>query len=248
MNMRKALPNATFIGFTGFTGTPIEKEKRTTTGKFDDYIDKYTIEQAVEDGATVAIFYESHLPNLHVKGESLDELFSRSFHEYDEDTREKIKQKFVNEELLLTSPDRMREIGLDIVRHYESKILLNGYKAQVVAVSRYAAVQYKKFIDEFTAGQFETAVIFSAGQNDSKEMRQYHISKEEEKNLIARFKKPMVEDKLAMLIVCDKLLTGFDAPIEQVMYLDKPLKEHNLLQAIARTNRKYDDNKTYGLI
>lgn len=245
MNMRKALPNATFIGFTG---TPIEKEKRSTTGKFGAYIDKYTIEQAVEDGATVAIFYESRLPNLHVKGESLDELFSRSFHEYDDDTREKIKQKYVNDELLLTSPDRMREIALDIVRHYESKILVNGYKAQVVAVSRYAAVQYKKLIDEFAAGQFETAVIFSAGQNDSEEMRNYHISKEEEKNLISRFKKPMDEDKLAMLIVCDKLLTGFDAPIEQVMYLDKPLKEHNLLQAIARTNRKYDDNKSYGLI
>lgn len=245
MNMRKALPNATFIGFTG---TPIEKEKRSTTGKFGAYIDKYTIEQAVEDGATVAIFYESRLPNLHVKGDSLDELFSRSFHEYDEDTREKIKQKYVNDELLLTSPDRMREIALDIVRHYESKILVNGYKAQVVAVSRYAAVEYKKLIDEFAAGQFETAVIFSAGQNDSEEMRNYHISKEEEKNLIARFKKPMDEDKLAMLIVCDKLLTGFDAPIEQVMYLDKPLKEHNLLQAIARTNRKYDDNKSYGLI
>lgn len=245
MNMRKALPNATFIGFTG---TPIEKEKRSTTGKFGAYIDKYTIEQAVEDEATVAIFYESRLPNLHVKGESLDELFSRSFHEYDEDTREKIKQKFVNDELLLTSPDRMREIALDIVRHYESKILVNGYKAQVVAISRYAAVEYKKLIDEFAAGQFETAVIFSAGQNDSEEMRQFHISKEQEKSLISRFKKPMDEDKLAMLIVCDKLLTGFDAPIEQVMYLDKPLKEHNLLQAIARTNRKYDDNKTYGLI
>lgn len=245
MNMRKALPNATFIGFTG---TPIEKEKRSTTGKFGAYIDKYTIEQAVEDEATVAIFYESRLPNLHVKGESLDELFSRSFHEYDEDTREKIKQKFVNDELLLTSPDRMREIALDIVRHYESKILVNGYKAQVVAISRYAAVEYKKLIDEFAAGQFETAVIFSAGQNDSEEMRQYHISKEQEKSLISRFKKPMDEDKLAMLIVCDKLLTGFDAPIEQVMYLDKPLKEHNLLQAIARTNRKYDDNKSYGLI
>lgn len=245
MNMRKALPNATFIGFTG---TPIEKEKRSTTGKFGAYIDKYTIEQAVEDEATVAIFYESRLPNLHVKGESLDELFSRSFHEYDDDTREKIKQKFVNDELLLTSPDRMREIALDIVRHYESKILVNGYKAQVVAISRHAAVEYKKLIDEFAAGQFETAVIFSAGQNDSEEMRQYHISKEQEKSLIARFKKPMDEDKLAMLIVCDKLLTGFDAPIEQVMYLDKPLKEHNLLQAIARTNRKYDDNKTYGLI
>ncbi|SFQ61964.1 type I restriction enzyme, R subunit [Psychrobacillus psychrotolerans] len=245
LNMRKAMPNATFIGFTG---TPIDKEKRSTTGKFGSYIDKYTIEQAVEDGATVAIYYESRLPNLHVKGDSLDELFARSFHEYDEDAREKIKQKYVNDQLLLTAPERMREIALDIVRHFESKILINGYKAQVVAVSRYAAVQYKKLIDEYAAGQFETAVIFSAGQNDSEEMRVHHVSKEEEKLLIARFKKPLAEDKLAMLIVCDKLLTGFDAPIEQAMYLDKPLREHNLLQAIARTNRKYDANKSYGLI
>lgn len=245
MNMRKALPNATFIGFTG---TPIDKKKRSTTGKFGSYIDKYTIEQAVEDGATVQIYYESRLPKVHVKGDTLDEIFNRVFFEYDEDTREKIKQKHVNEELILTAPERMEEIALDIVRHFESHILVNGYKAQVVAVSRAAAVKYKQLIDQYAAGQFETAVIFSARHNDKKELRDYHITKEEEKTLIERFKQPFSEDKLAMLIVCDKLLTGFDAPIEQVMYLDKPLREHNLLQAIARTNRRYDDNKTYGLI
>lgn len=245
MNMRKALPNATFIAFTG---TPIDKKKRSTTGRFGSYIDKYTIEQAVEDGATVPIYYESRLPNLHVKGDSLDELFSRVFFEYDDETQEKIKQKYVNEELILTAPERMDEIALDIVRHFESHILVNGYKAQVVAVSRTAAVKYKELIDQYAAGQFETAVIFSSGPNDKEFLRKYHITKEEEKNLIERFKKPFDEDKLAILIVCDKLLTGFDAPVEQVMYLDKPLREHNLLQAIARTNRRYDANKTYGLI
>lgn len=245
MNMRKALPNATFIGFTG---TPIDKKERSTTGRFGSYIDKYTIEQAVEDGATVPIFYESRLPEVHVKGDSLDELFDRVFFEFDEETREKIKQKYVNEEVILTAPERMEKIALDIVRHFESHILVNGYKAQVVAVSREAAVQYKELIDLYAAGQFETAVIISPGQNDKEELRKFHLSKEEEKALIERFKKPFAEDKLAMLIVCDKLLTGFDAPIEQVMYLDKPLKEHNLLQAIARTNRRYDENKTYGLI
>lgn len=245
MNMRKALPNATFIGFTG---TPIDKKSRSTTGKFGSYIDKYTIEQAVEDGATVQIFYESRLPNVHVKGDSLDEIFNRVFFEYDEDTRERIKQKHVNEELILTAPERMEEIALDIVRHFESHILVNGYKAQVVAVSRTAAVKYKLLIDTFAAGQFETAVIISAGHNDEKELRDFHTTKDQEKALIERFKKSFSDDKLAMLIVCDKLLTGFDAPIEQVMYLDKPLREHNLLQAIARTNRRYDKNKTYGLI
>lgn len=246
MNMRRALPNATFIGFTG---TPIEREKRSTTGKFGSYIDKYTIDQAVEDGATVPIFYESRLPHLQMQGETLDELFARSFHEFDDDTKERIKAKYVNKELILTAPDRMRDIALDIVKHFEEKILVNGYKAQVVAVSRRAAAMYKELIDEFANGKFETAVIFSEGQNDTDDLlKKYKVTKDEEKALIQRFKKPFSEDKLAMLIVCDKLLTGFDAPIEQVMYLDKPLKEHNLLQAIARTNRRYDEHKTYGLI
>lgn len=245
LNMRKALPNASFIAFTG---TPIDQKKRSTTGKFGSYIDKYTIEQAVADGATVPIMYESRLPQLQVKGETLDELFKRVFHEYDEDGRERIKQKYVNEELVLTSPDRMEQIAIDLVQHFEQHILVNGYKAQVVAVSRAAAVKYKELIDMYAGGNFEVAVIFSAGQNDVKEMREHHITKQEEKELIERFKKPFHEDKLAMLIVCDKLLTGFDAPIEQVMYLDRPLREHNLLQAVARTNRKYDENKHYGLI
>ncbi|MFB6471267.1 type I restriction endonuclease subunit R [Paenibacillus glucanolyticus] len=245
LNMRKALPNATFIAFTG---TPIDKEKRSTTAKFGAYIDKYTIEQAVEDGATVPIMYESRLPQLQVKGETLDELFERVFYEYDEDGREKIKQKHVNEELVLTSPDRMEQIALDIVRHFEEHILVNGYKAQVVAVSRRAAVEYQKLIENYAAGKFESAVIFSSGHNDEQELRDYHISKEEEKVLIERFKQPYETDNLSMLVVCDKLLTGFDAPIEQVMYLDRPLREHNLLQAIARTNRRYDENKHYGLI
>lgn len=245
LNMRKALPNASFIAFTG---TPIDQKKRSTTGKFGSYIDKYTIEQAVADGATVPIMYESRLPQLQVKGETLDELFKRVFHEYDEDGRERIKQKYVNEELVLTSPDRMEQIAIDLVQHFEQHILVNGYKAQVVAVSRAAAVKYKELIDLYAGGNFEAEVIFSAGQNDVKEMREHHITKQEEKDLIDRFKKPFHEDKLAMLIVCDKLLTGFDAPIEQVMYLDRPLREHNLLQAVARTNRKYDENKHYGLI
>lgn len=245
LNMRKALPNASFIAFTG---TPIDQKKRSTTGKFGSYIDKYTIEQAVADGATVPIMYESRLPQLQVKGETLDELFKRVFHEYDEDGRERIKQKYVNEELVLTSPDRMEQIAIDLVQHFEQHILVNGYKAQVVAVSRAAAVKYKELIDLYAGGNFEAAVIFSAGQNDVEEMRDHHITKQEEKDLIDRFKKPFHEDKLAMLIVCDKLLTGFDAPIEQVMYLDRPLREHNLLQAVARTNRKYDENKHYGLI
>jgi type I restriction enzyme, R subunit len=241
-NMKTAMPNACYLGFTG---TPIDKEDKSTTRTFGSYIDKYTIEQAVDDGATVPIFYEARLSNLHVEGETLDQLFDRKFREYSQEDRERIKKKYAQEEAIIASPKRIEQIVLDIIKHYETHIMPNGFKAQVVAVSREAAVTYKEKLDELS--DFESAVIFSVGHNDEEKLKKHHITKDEEKLLIERFKRPMDEDKLCFLIVCDKLLTGFDAPIEQVMYLDKPLKEHNLLQAIARTNRTYD-KKDYGLI
>ncbi|WP_200416176.1 type I restriction endonuclease subunit R [Virgibacillus salexigens] len=242
MNMRIGLPNATYIGFTG---TPIDKEDKSTVRTFGTYIDKYPIEKAVQDGATVPIFYEARLVDLHVQGETIDTLFDRFFRDYSDEDKEKIKQKYVTEEALTASPKRLKTVVLDMIEHYEQHIQPNGFKAQIVSVSRQAAVAYKKLMDELS--DYESAVIISSGHNDSEEMKQYGISRAEEKELIQRFKKPLDEDPLAFLIVCDKLLTGFDAPIEQVMYLDKPLKEHNLLQAIARTNRTYD-KKTHGLI
>ncbi|WP_342421456.1 type I restriction endonuclease subunit R [Paenibacillus sp. FSL E2-0178] len=242
MNMRTALPNACYLGFTG---TPIDKEDKSTTRTFGSYIDKYTIEQAVDDGATVPIFYEARLSHLHVEGETLDQLFDRKFREYDEETRERIKKKYADEEAIIASPKRIEQIVLDIIKHYEEHIQPNGLKAQIVAISRDAAVTYKQKMDELS--DLDSAVIYSTSNDDDDRKKEYAISKDEEKLLIERFKKPMDEDKLSFLIVCDKLLTGFDAPVEQVMYLDKPLKEHNLLQAIARTNRTYD-SKTYGLI
>ncbi|MFC7061037.1 type I restriction endonuclease subunit R [Halobacillus seohaensis] len=242
LNMRMALPNATYIGFTG---TPIDKKDKSTRRTFGDYIDKYPIEQAVEDGATVPIFYESRLVDLHVQGETIDQLFDRFFREYSEEDRERIKKKYATEEAITASPKRVRNIVLDIIEHFEQHIQPNGFKAQIVAVSREAAVMYKQMLDELS--NYQSKVIMSAGHNDEKHLKDHHISKQEEKQVIQRFKKPMHEDELSFLIVCDKLLTGFDAPIEQVMYLDKPLKEHNLLQAIARTNRTYN-KKTYGLI
>ncbi|MDX8047289.1 type I restriction endonuclease subunit R [Gracilibacillus sp. S3-1-1] len=242
MNMRVGLPNATYIGFTG---TPIDKEDKSTVRTFGTYIDKYPIEKAVQDGATVPIFYEARLVDLHVQGETIDTLFDRFFRDYSDEDKERIKQKYVTEEALTASPKRLKTVVLDMIEHYERHIQPNGFKAQIVTVTRQAAVAYKKMIDELS--DYESAVIISSGHNDSEEMKQYGLSRTEEKELIKRFKKPLAEDKLAFLIVCDKLLTGFDAPIEQVMYLDKPLKEHNLLQAIARTNRTYD-KKTHGLI
>ncbi|WP_121440228.1 type I restriction endonuclease subunit R [Salisediminibacterium halotolerans] len=242
MNMRSGLPNATYIGFTG---TPIDKEDKSTLRTFGSYIDKYPIEKAVEDGATVPIFYEARLVDLHVQGETIDSLFDRFFRDYSDEDQERIKRKFVTEEAITASPKRLKTVVLDIIAHFEAHIQPNGFKAQIVSISREAAVAYKKLLDELSG--YESAVIISSGHNDSEEMKQYALSDAEEKAYIQRFKKPLEEDPLAFLIVCDKLLTGFDAPIEQVMYLDKPLKEHNLLQAIARTNRTHN-KKTHGLI
>lgn len=240
--MKSALPNACYLAFTG---TPIDKEDKSTKRTFGPYIDKYTIEQAVEDGATLPIFYEARMVDLHVQGDSLDELFERQFREYREQDRERIKKKYATEEAIISSRKRIKRIVLDMIEHYETHIQPNGFKAQVVAISREAAVIYKEMLDELS--NYQSKVIMSARHNDKEHLQRHHISKDEEKEIIARFKKPLTDDKLCFLIVCDKLLTGFDAPIEQVMYLDKPIKEHNLLQAIARTNRTYD-KKTYGLI
>ncbi|GGI12577.1 type I restriction endonuclease subunit R [Gottfriedia solisilvae] len=242
MNMRTALPNAIYLGFTG---TPIDKEDRSTLQTFGPYIDTYSIQQAVDDGATLPIFYESRLPELRVEGESLDAIFDRVFIDYSEEDRERIKKRYANEESIIGSSQRIRQVCLDIIQHYENYIQPNGFKAQIVAINRETAVLYKEILDELNGP--ESVVIFSGNNNDSEKMKKYHTTKEQQKAFIERFKKPLKEDGLSFIIVCDMLLTGFDAPIEQVMYLDKPLKEHNLLQAIARTNRTYD-KKTYGLI
>jgi type I restriction enzyme R subunit len=240
-NMRKALPNAAFFGFTG---TPIDKKDRSTLQTFGPYIDTYTIEQSVKDGATVPIFYESRLPELRIIGNSLDALFDRVFADRSKEDREAIKKKYANESAIAEAPKRIEAICLDLVDHFTRFIQPNGYKAQVVACSRDAAVLYKETLDRLNAPA--SAIIISGTNDDEAHLVKHHTEKDERKRLIDRFLKP--SDPLSILIVCDMLITGFDAPVEQVMYLDSPLKEHTLLQAIARVNRVFDDNKKYGLI
>ena len=240
-NMRQALPNACFLGFTG---TPIDKKDRSTLRTFGPYIDTYTIEQAVQDGATVPIFYESRLPELQIIGQTIDQVFDRVFADRTEDERAVIKQRFATEQAIAGAPRRIEAICLDLIDHFTQFIAPNGFKAQVVATSRHAAVTYKETLDRLNAP--ESAVIMSAGHNDEARLARWHLRKDEQDRLIERFKDHA--DPLAILVVCDMLLTGFDAPIEQVMYLDAPLKEHTLLQAIARVNRPHGDEKTYGLV
>ena len=239
-NMRRALPNACFLGFTG---TPIDKKDRSTLRVFGDYIHKYTIEQAVQDGATVPIFYEMRQASERLEGDSLDAVFNRIFRDRSEEEREAIKQRYATLEAIAGAPRRIEAICLDIIEHFEKYIRPNGFKAQVVACNREVAVTYKETLDRL--GAPESALIMSSMHNDPERLARWRTTKEQQRKLIDRFKDP--KDPLSILVVCDMLLTGFDAPVEQVMYLDAPLREHTLLQAIARVNRTAE-GKDYGLV
>ena len=240
-NMRQALPNACFLGFTG---TPIDKQDRSTLRTFGPYIDTYTIEQAVRDQATVPIFYESRLPELQIIGQTIDQVFDRVFADRSDDERAAIKQRYATEQAIAGAPRRIETVCLDLIDHFTRFIAPNRFKAQVVAASRHTAVTYKETLDRLSGP--ESALIMSALHNDEQRLARWHLRKEEQDRLVERFKDR--DDPLAILVVCDMLLTGFDAPAEQVMYLDAPLKEHSLLQAIARVNRPHGDDKTYGLV
>ncbi len=250
LNMRTALPHATFIGFTG---TPIDKEDKSTPRTFGGYIDKYGIKEAVDDGATVKIVYEGRMPQLHIKDATLDELFDEAFEDRSEEEKEAIKQKYANKKAIVEAEERINDIAIDMLTHYRDNILPNGFKAQVVCVSREACVRYyhalKKHMKEVVGQDLECTVIFSGTLNDPPHLKEHFTTKAEQENIIDRFKRPIEKDKLCFIIVKDMLLTGFDAPIEQVMYLDRSLKEHNLLQAIARVNRTHTletERKTEG--
>ena len=240
-NMRQALPNACFLGFTG---TPIDKKDRSTLRTFGPYIDTYTIEQAVRDKATVPIFYESRLPELQIIGRTIDQVFEYVFADRTDDEREAIKQRFATEQALAGAPRRIEAICLDLIAHLTQFIRPNRFKAQVVAASRHTAVTYKETLDRLNAP--ESALIMSAAHNDEQRLARWHMRKDEQDRVIERFRDH--GDPLSILVVCDMLLTGFDAPVEQVMYLDAPLREHTLLQAIARVNRPFGAEKTYGLV
>lgn len=248
-NMRDALPNAAFLGFTG---APIDREDKSTPRTFGSYIDKYAIQQAVDDGATVKIVYEGRKPELQIKADTLEELFNQAFEDKTEEEKEAIKQKYANKTTVVEADDRIEDIAKDILQHYKEQVYPNGFKAQIVCVSREACVKYynalNKYMEEIVGEPLEVKIIFSGNLNDPPHLKEHFTTKAEQDAIISRFKKPIDKDKLCFLIVKDMLLTGFDAPIEQVMYLDRPLKEHNLLQAIARVNRTCGEKKKCGYV
>ena len=239
-----ALPNAPKIAFTG---TPLIRTDKTRE-EFGSYIDTYTIDQAVKDGATIQILYEGREAKVNVTGDSLDSLFDEYFKDKTDEELEAIKRKFGTRAAVLQAPQRIKRVCIDILKHYREHIQPNGFKAMIVTQSRLAAITFKKELEELDAP--ESAVIISGDHNDKKEFLEYTDGKKQEQQ-IKDFKKPLGngdgQSNLSILIVKDMLLTGFDAPICQVMYLDRKLMDHSLLQAIARVNRT-NKNKFRGYI
>lgn len=244
--MRAALPNATFVGFTG---TPIDTGFKSTMGRFGSLIDRYTIRDSEDDRATVPIRYEARLAELQIEGpNTLDKLFDALFGDQPEEVRAEIRRRYANKETIAEAEQRIEAIALDISGHFKTKVRPNGFKAQVVAPSRAAVLRYVAHLRAF--GIAATPVI-TWSHNDGPEYQEARSV--DETATVKAFKRPGSEPDV--LVVVDKLLTGFDAPIEQVLYLDKALRDHGLLQAIARVNRRFSHEhagvpteKTYGLV
>lgn len=250
--MRDALPNATYIGFTG---TPIEGTDVNTPQVFGNYIDRYDIKDAVDDGATVKIFYESRLAkvNLNEEGRRLIEEFDKEL-EQDEEVSEKqkAKAKWIKLEAIVGHADRIKNLAKDMVAHFEKRQTVFEGKAMIVAMSRrIAAAIYAEIIelrpqwhnDDMKKGAIK--IVMTTTSADGPEIAKHHTTKQQRRDLSERMKDPA--DELKIVIVRDMWLTGFDAPCLNTMYVDKPMRGHNLMQAIARVNRVFRD-KPGGLI
>ena len=229
--MSRALPNAVLVGFTG---TPIDKGfKHSTMARFGSLIDSYTIPQSVADGATVPIFYEARLPELAIEGpETLDRLFDAMFSKEPPEVKAQLRRRYANKETVAEAQRRIEMVALDIADHFKESVRPNGFKAQVVASSRAAALRYSEFLNNFGLAAYP---IITASPNDGPE---FNVARDlNQEQITSAFVDP--EGEPEALVVVDMLLTGFDAPVEQVLYLDRALREHGLLQAIARVNRRF---------
>ena len=250
--LRDALPHASFIGFTG---TPIEKEDASTPAVFGNYIDVYDIEQAVEDGATVPIYYESRLVNVHLNQEAKEQLDTEieKITENEEATAaKKAKAKWARQEAIIGHDSRRKTVVTDILQHFQARRETLEGKAMIVATSRRIAVaMYDEIIALHPDWQDEdkrkgaVKVIMTAASSDPVEWQRHNTTRQDRKALRERFQDP--DDLLQLVIVRDMWLTGFDAPCLNTLYVDKIMRSHNLMQAIARVNRVYKD-KPGGLV
>lgn len=260
-DMRVALPSARFFGLTG---TPIADDDRNTFKVFGDpsdpgqVLNTYTMERSIADGSSVPVHVESRSVASQLDKAALDEAFAAMADEeaLSEDEREFLTDKAAHVRTLLLNPDRIRAVCADVVDHFEAKVAPSGMKAQVVAFDRELVVAYDAEIRRVLADRglpHETAVVMTVGtiKSEPAGWQAYALDRAAEAQVKARFND--AEDPLAFLIVTAKLLTGFDAPVEQVMYLDRPLRRHTLFQAITRTNRRYTNpvtgqEKRHGLV
>ena len=249
--LRDALPHATYLGFTG---TPIENTDVNTPAVFGNYVDIYDILQAIDDGATVKIFYESRLAkiNLSEEGRKLVDDLDDELEVGEFTVTQKAKAKWTQLEALIGSKDRIQQVAQDIIDHFEQRQEVFEGKAMIVAMSRrIAANLYKAIIDikpEWHSDDLKKGVIkvvMTSASSDGPEISKHHTTKDQRRALADRMKDP--DDELKLVIVRDMWLTGFDVPSLHTLYIDKPMKGHNLMQAIARVNRVYKD-KPGGLI
>lgn len=256
-NVRDSLPNASFIGFTG---TPIEKTDANTRAIFGDYISIYDIQRAVADKATVPIYYESRVAKLGLNASEIPKI-DREFEEITEGEeltrKEKLKTKWAALEALVGNPKRIDLIGADLVKHYERRLEAMEGKAMIVCMSRRICVDlYNAIInlrpewvsglnDDDNAKSCVAKIVMTGSAEDGPDWQQHIRNKEKRRKLAARFKSP--KDPFKIVIVRDMWLTGFDAPVLSTMYVDKPMRGHALMQAIARVNRVFRD-KPGGLV
>ncbi|GAB3866095.1 type I restriction endonuclease subunit R [Hymenobacter segetis] len=249
--LRDALPNATYLGFTG---TPVEKTDVNTPAVFGNYIDIYDIAQAVEDGATVRIYYESRLAkvSLSEEGKKLVADLDKSLDQEGLSDPQKAKAKWTQLESLIGSEQRIGRIAADIVAHFEQRQEVFEGKGMIVAMSRRIAAELYAAIvalrpdwhtDDLTTGRLK--VVMTSASSDGPDIAKHHTHKAQRRALAERMKDPA--DPLQLVIVRDMWLTGFDAPSMHTLYIDKPMQGHNLMQAIARVNRVYKD-KPGGLV
>ena len=255
--MRQALPNACFIGFTG---TPVMKKDKSTIDRFGGLIDAYTLEQAVQDKAVVPLLYEGRHVDQKVDSEALDDWFERLTTPLSDEQKSDLKKKFSSSDQLNKAEQKVMRIAWDVSEHFRDNWHQTPYKAQLVAQDKATALLYKRFLDEFSMVSNE--VLISGpddreGEEDvhekskdvvkvfwKKMMAKYGSDKEYNRQIISAFKQA---EEPEIIIVVDKLLTGFDAPRNTVLYLTRQLKSHSLLQAIARVNRLFD-GKDFGYI
>ena len=247
--MRMALPNAFFFGLTGTPINRVDKNTFLTFGAEEDrtgYMSRYSFSDSIRDGATLPLHFEPVPVELHVDKDKLDREFEAMTDEAGLSKEEKNElSRRVNMKAIMYNPARIRKVCEHIARHFLLKIEPNGYKGQVVVYDRECCLMYKAVLDELL-GEDATTIVMDTNNDKEDRYKKYRRDRDAEGKILDVFRDP--NSTLKLVIVTSKLLTGFDAPILQAMYLDKPMKDHTLLQAICRTNRTYDQGKTHGLI